>query len=375
MKKIICFLFFVFNGSTGLFSQTSAWQNDLVICRSTDGINFSNIQVFQDSSGVPCIVRDTNGVLISAFQWFPAPQFSQYWDRVAVKFSYDDGLTWTAPTPISIPNLPANHQRPFDPTLTLTDSGQIRIYFSCSPVPVVDSMIGTFSAISNDGINYTWEPGYRFHPPAQRAIDPAVLKLNGMWHLTCPKGAPQDGAFHAISGDGINFNQVPDITSDNNHNWTGNLMLDNTNMRFYGTGAMGNPIWYSSTPNGGMWNPYVNTNQYGGDPAVVKLPSGEYVMIYTWLGNFTGIENNSVGNDEIKIFPNPVTEKFRVQSSRFRVDRIEIFDLRGRKIQSQEFSIENDFFISIKNMESGVFLLKIYDESGNKFAIKKFCRE
>ena len=197
-----------------------------------------------------------------------------------------------------------------------------------------------------------------------------------MWHLTSPKGAPQDGAFHAISGDGINFNQVPYIPSDVNHNWTGNLMKDNTDMRFYGTGAAGNNwIWFSSTSNGGMWNPYVNTNQHGGDPGIAKLLNGEYVMIYTWMGNFTSVESISFNYDDIKIFPNPVKNEFKIECSKFKVDGIEIYDLTGRIIFSKNFSGSNLLYVSVKNLESGIYFLKISDTTGNIFAIKKFCKE
>src|SRR5678815_2963939 len=93
------------------------WERPLKICYGTDGITFGPAQIFQDSSGVPSAIKLPNGDLVCAFQWFRAPQGSLTWDRVAVKFSYDDGATWTTPVPIEIPDLPVNYQRPFDPTL------------------------------------------------------------------------------------------------------------------------------------------------------------------------------------------------------------------------------------------------------------------
>ncbi len=111
----------------------------------------------------------------------------------------------------------------------------IRIYFSSSDgIPVgLDSTVNTYSAISSDGIHYSFEPSTRFDHPTNCVIDPAVCHFHCMWHYTCPIGEPQDGAHHAISQDGINFTQVPNITSDMQHNWTGNMVaIDTGEIRF-----------------------------------------------------------------------------------------------------------------------------------------------
>ena len=51
------------------------------------------------------------------------------WDRVAVKYSYDDGIGWTDPQPVQFTNMPANFQRPFDPTFGKLGNDSLRIYF------------------------------------------------------------------------------------------------------------------------------------------------------------------------------------------------------------------------------------------------------
>ncbi|OWY21881.1 hypothetical protein BVG80_12190 [Sphingobacteriales bacterium TSM_CSM] len=271
---------FVLNVTGG--GGNGPWNADLVICNSPDGTTFNNCRIFIDSAGVASVIKKNNGQLIAAFQWFPAPIGSAYWDKVAVCTSDDNGNTWTAPVPASFPDLPEGYQRPFDPTLALTETGNIRMYFSSSENgnQPLNSSVHTYSAISADGgFTYQFEPGIRFQYPNQATIDPAAVLHNGTWYYTTPAGAPQDGAHRAIAEDGLNFTQLADIPSDAQHNWTGNLLSLPDELRFYGTG---NPLWFTATTNGGnTWSNYTNTNLKGGDPAVVKTNNNQYVIIFT----------------------------------------------------------------------------------------------
>ncbi len=117
MKKTLLPLFVLLFTSALAKAQSPPWQNPLRMAWSSDGKTFDAPTIFQDSSGVPCVIRWKGDTLICAFQWFRLPQNTPSWDRVAVKFSYDGGLSWTAPTPIVVNGLPANYQRPFDPAV------------------------------------------------------------------------------------------------------------------------------------------------------------------------------------------------------------------------------------------------------------------
>lgn len=248
---------------------------------SNDGITFTSINIYQDSSGVPSIVRWKGDTLACVFQWFRAPSNSPNWDKVAIKFSYDAGNSWTIPKPINVIGLPSNYQRPFDPTLAVINSDSLRIYFSSSngmPSGGLSSIVDTYSAKSSDGVNYTFEPNARFDDSTKPVIDPAIIFFNGAWHYAAPSGAPQDGAFHAVSSDGLQFVKLANYPSDNTHNWTGNFMVQNpTELRFYGSGQK---VWYNISQNGSAWQGYTNTNINGGDPSVVKISGSSYLMIY-----------------------------------------------------------------------------------------------
>ena len=115
--------------------QAQPWERPLMQAWSADGVTFSAPSIFQDSSGVPSVIRWKPDTLICAFQWFRQPMGSPSWDRVAVKFSYDDGQSWTTPEPILVNSLPLGYQRPFDPTLVKLGGDSLRIYFSSSATP------------------------------------------------------------------------------------------------------------------------------------------------------------------------------------------------------------------------------------------------
>ncbi|MBS1518771.1 MAG: exo-alpha-sialidase [Bacteroidetes bacterium] len=305
MKNILIFLILAILINEGL-SQGQPWRQPLKICTSSDGINFSYFQTFQDSAGVPCVTRLPNGDLISAFQWFRQPVGSPTWDRVAVKFSHDNGLNWTQPQPVIMNGFPQNFTRPFDPALAVTDSGKIRMFYSSELNLILDTSINTYSAVSDDGINYTFEGNVIFSLSDRPVIDPAVIKFNNLWHLVNPGTAGNNNVYHNVSNNGIDFSRAPDIISDMYHSWTGNfLIFDPNELRFYGSG-MG--ICYSSSPNGGMWSSFAGTNVMGGDPAVIKTGDNNFLMIYTGPPNPVSVNENVSVSENFKLhqnYPNP----------------------------------------------------------------------
>ncbi|MFN0202652.1 MAG: T9SS type A sorting domain-containing protein [Bacteroidia bacterium] len=314
-KNLFLLLFYSFLLHLPMFSQNPPWKNALKMAWSSDGVTFGASSIFQDSAGVPSVIRWKGDTLITAFQWFRQPNPSPTWDRVAVKFSYNNGLTWTAPTPIIVNGIPSTYQRPFDPTLVLLAGDSLRMYFSSSATMQMgglDSMVDTYSATSLDGIHYVFEPTPRVNHLTNRLIDPAVIYFNNSWHYASPIGAPQAGAYHYVSPNGVNFSAVANIPSDNLHNWTGNYMVESsTELRFYGSGGT---IWYNSSPNGGIWNGYVNTNlTNAGDPSVLKIADGNYLIIYVGLTPLTDIESSDNEEDKVLIYPIPCDNSLTIR--------------------------------------------------------------
>lgn len=365
MKSRILILLFVMGFHIMCRAQSYPWEHPLNIAWSFDGITFSPSSVFQDSSGVPSLVQWKGDTLICAFQWFRQPIGSPSWDRVAVKFSYDAGVTWTDPEPIVLNGMPSGFQRPFDPALNVFNGDSIRIYFSSSatmPVAGQDSIIDTYSAVSIDGIHYDFELNPRVNVSTARVIDPSVIYFNNSYHYLAPVGSPSQGAYHYVSPDGVNFIAVPVIPSDSSHNWTGNYMIESSNeLRFYGSGPT---LWYNSTPNGGMWNGYVNTNVHGGDPSVIKTPAGSYIMIYTGGQNSTAVTD--LKGLSFSIYPNPAGDVIYVTGSEFPEDRslYFIYDDLGRLMQTGKVG-RNTIAIDISNLRGAVYFITVKCPSGD----------
>lgn len=252
------------------------WQQDLKIAVGSDPDRFGTPTTFVAQAGVVSMARRTNGQLIAVFQWFPFADPAAF-DLIATSLSNDGGRSWSAPRSLTVAGLPAGYQRPFDPTLTVREDGSLRLYFTCSPTsgpnPPVNG--GFCSAISTDGLTYAVEPGQRFYP-GRSTVDCAVIRWNGQWHLTSPIGAPQEGAYHAVSSDGLAFTRVADIPSTNGVNWTGNLVVVGSALRFYGS-----PLWYASTTDGVSWTSPAFLGIQGGDPAVVEAEVGRWLIVYS----------------------------------------------------------------------------------------------
>lgn len=260
-------------------SAGGPWNQDLKVAVGADPDHFGTPTAFVAQAGVVSLARRTSGQLIAVFQWFPFADPAAF-DLVAASYSADGGRTWSAPKTLTFTGLPAGYQRPFDPTITVREDGSLRLYFTCSPSGP-NPVNGFCSATSTDGLNFTVDAGQRFYP-GRSTVDCAVLRWNGQWHLTSPIGAPQEGAYHAVSDDGLSFSRVADIPSVNGVNWTGNLVAVGSTLRFYGTPGTG--LWYAATADGTTWTAPVNLGLQGGDPAVVEAEPGRWLLVFSGPG-------------------------------------------------------------------------------------------
>jgi hypothetical protein len=346
------------------------WEHPLMMASSSDGITFSSPVLYQDSSGVPSLVRWRGDTLTCAFQWFRQPAGSPTWDRVAVRFSYDNGLTWQPPVPITVNGLPSTYQRPFDPALCVIPGDSLRIYFSSSDgLPMgADSIINTYSAVSADGINYQFEPGARVDEPLNRVIDPSVIFFNHSYHYLAPAGSPQQGAYHYLSPDGVHFTKVPDIPSDSIHNWTGNYMVnDSTQLRFYGSAP--SSLWFSSSPNGGTWNGYQSTTIHGGDPAVCRIDSAAYILIFTGPPYPTALHETELTG--FRVFPNPAASRLCISwPTGGPPQRYRILDHTGRGVQDGILE-GREPCLNIEKLPAGMYILSLAGKTNLPFSVDR----
>lgn len=272
--------------------QNGPWNNDVLIYRASADGRTEKIGTFE-RAGVPTLARLADGRLLAAFQHFPSDDERNF-DRVAASFSRDEGKTWTKPQPIVVEGLEQGLARPFDPTLVPLPDGNIRLYFTSNRHR--DFRMSTpqiYSAISNDGVHYTFEPGVRFGLEGRIVIDCAVVLHQGVFHLYSPDNGsaesffenerqhqppPAGRAYHATSTDGLHFTRADDVTLDDDVRWLGNAQSDGKTVTFYGTGR---GVFTATSSDGAKWQPADRFAIHGADPGAVALKDGGWLLLVT----------------------------------------------------------------------------------------------
>ena len=264
------------------------------------------------NASVPTICRMEDDSIIMAHQWFPA-DIPEMFDHIAVHFSNDGGRTWTDETPAEIPGLPARTRFPFDPTIVRLPDGKMRMYFTFMQGNDPEKSIPTIgSAISSNGINWTFERGERFAVPDSPVMNCAVAQYSGTYELIAPvQSAAGQAAYSATSQDGLIFRRqdnLPTIGGDNQ--WLGCLLDTDGQLSFYGTSATSG-IWTASRLPDGNWKPGPSLDIPGSDPGVIRLNDGTLVVVTT---------NNASPNSSKMATANPSMEKIPVPASREEID-------------------------------------------------------
>lgn len=285
-------------------NQNGPWTRDVVVYRSGADGRATKTHAFE-RAGVPTMARLKDGRVMAAFQYFPKDD-QRHFDRVAVSFSSDEGSSWSKPEPISVEGMEQGLMRPFDPTLVPLPDGRIRLYYTSNrSARFEESTPAIYSAISEDGIHYQFEPGVRFAIEGRIVIDCAACLHDGTFHLIVPDNGtaadmrrseqshqpPRGGTgYHATSKDGLTFERAADVKLDGNIHWLGNMQSDGTKMTFIGTGNGAPPqstgqrrggIWMATSTDGITWT-QVNTPLIpGADPGAVKLADGSWLLVTT----------------------------------------------------------------------------------------------
>ena len=82
------------------------------------------------------------------------------------------------------------------------------------------------------------------------------------------------------------------------------------------------------------------------------------------------LSTSDFSKSEIKVYPNPSSSQIFIRSQKEPVIKIELFNLLGEYIHTQNDNIES---IDISTLISGIYLLKIYTKNGS--AIKKIIKK
>lgn len=284
------------------------WDADVIVYHSGSGTKIEKLATFE-RAGVPTIARMKDGRLIAAHQYFPADDRANF-DKVAIHFSADEGRNWTTPEVMQLTGLPEDMRFPFDPTLVPLPDGRIRMYFtSVAQHRDEPALPGIHSAISKNGIDYTYEPGTRFAIEGRSVIDCAVALHNGVFHLYSPDNGAQDQqdprtrngppvmngvegvGYHATSKDGLNFTRQADVKIDGRRRWLGNAQSDGKVITFFGTGEpldfvptpgqRGGNLWMATSTDGQSWQLIKSPAVMGADPGAITAKDGSLILITT----------------------------------------------------------------------------------------------
>jgi len=71
-------------------------------------------------------------------------------------------------------------------------------------------------------------------------------------------------------------------------------------------------------------------------------------------------------SSKFKVYPNPTTGELYIQSSKFKVQSVEIYDVFGRKVLEPPLTVLRSYDLTV--LHSGIYFVKIYTEAGQKVA-------
>jgi hypothetical protein len=270
------------------------WDNEVVVQRVTADGTASTVATF-GRADVSSIARLQDGRLAIACQAFPKDDRAHF-NRIAVRFSSDDGRTWGEPKPIVMANMDVALAPPFDPALVVLPDGRVRLYFiTHTGTDAAPGQTAVHSATSTDATHYDYEPGVRFTVPGRVVVDCAAALHEGVFHLVVPdngtpaeflerrrRGEPQPGGngYHATSTDGLVFTRAADLPlSSTRDRWFGNLLSDGTQLLFFGSGP---GPWPMTSADGKLWAPAVTSMRMPGvDPCALRLRDDSWLVVAT----------------------------------------------------------------------------------------------
>lgn len=135
------------------------------------------------------------------------------------------------------------------------------------------------------------------------------------------------------------------------------------------------PLTLTATPSGGTWSgPGVAGNQF--NPSVAG--SGSHTLIYSYTDSLTSCSDtaqvqimvdiclNTTDNvkiDQITVYPNPVTDEIRIQSSSVLTSYV-ITDVTGREVLSGRFAAGQAMTINTVSLKAGTYILNTVSLSG-----------
>lgn len=125
-----------------------------------------------------------------------------------------------------------------------------------------------------------------------------------------------------------------------------------------------------SIPNTSGWQNWQSVSKN------IKIPKGKhYLKLVASVGGFninyfeinnltTGI--NEIHNDELTIFPNPISSEMIIQSQNFQYNKIEVIDILGKSVLIKAITYEPELHLPV-NLLKGMYIVKFSNEKQVQF--------
>jgi len=106
-----------------------------------------------------------------------------------------------------------------------------------------------------------------------------------------------------------------------------------------------------------------------GEETILSNNNGDALSVFV-VENGTGVEELTMENGELRIYPNPTRGELIIENGELRITRIEIVDLSGKVIY-QFNGVKNQ--INVSALSSGIYFLQLETDKG--CVTKKFIKE
>lgn len=254
--------------------QDGPWNHRVMGATSKDGLTWEkDNKILADQASVPDVILDKEGnIRVYYVDWYNG-------GGISVALSHD-GINWIYKK-VGIP------MGWVDPAVVLLPDGRYRLYatyISSNPNHVI------LSAISNYGINFVPEEGVRYQGTNEVVTDPDVIKMGDVWRMFVSEGP---STISTISSDGLSFTREQVLPI--NGSVTCTIATENGYRIYFHSGEIPYlSIFCAFSADGKTWGSAVQVltggppgslDQKGvGDPSVVRMPDGTYMMFYkTWI--------------------------------------------------------------------------------------------
>lgn len=88
--------------------------------------------------------------------------------------------------------------------------------------------------------------------------------------------------------------------------------------------------------------------------------------------NITSVQGPSIPDSQLRITPNPATEKVNIQFSQGQIETVEVFSYQGQMVARLENQSVSQLDFPIANLDPGIYLFRIWQ--GDHFVVKRVVK-